>query len=98
MEEHGNGNSIKFFQGCPWLPIVKEVPSTARYHRLVVTMGFTGVRFVSLCQQNRFEALRVLVPFVGMLFVIHLAEHDWHRFRDEWCLDAILGGHVIALS
>ena len=33
------------------------------------------------------QALRVLVPFVGMLFVIHLAEHDWHRFFEEWCLD-----------
>ena len=33
------------------------------------------------------QALRVLVPFVGMLFVIHLAEHDRHRFVEEWCLD-----------
>ena len=32
------------------------------------------------------KALRVLVPFVGMLFVIHLAERDWHRFIEEWCL------------
>ena len=33
------------------------------------------------------QALRVLVPFVGMLFVIHLAEHDRHRFIEEGCLD-----------
>mmetsp|Transcript_97639 Transcript_97639/g.252666 ORF Transcript_97639/g.252666 Transcript_97639/m.252666 type:complete len:320 (-) Transcript_97639:63-1022(-) len=29
------------------------------------------------------KALRVIVPFVGMLFVFHLAEHDWQRMREE---------------
>ncbi|CAK9003635.1 Vacuolar amino acid transporter 2 [Durusdinium trenchii] len=43
-----------------------------------------SLRMTEHATMQALKALRVLVPFVGMLFVIHLAEHDWHRFMEEW--------------
>ena len=52
-------------------------------HILGRTIGET-LRMGEHAAMHTLKALRVLVPFVGMLFVIHLAEHDWHRLLEEW--------------
>ena len=52
-------------------------------HILGRTIGET-LRMGEHAAMHTLKALRVIVPFVGMLFVIHLAEHDWHRLLEEW--------------
>ena len=52
-------------------------------HILGRTIG-ESLRMGEHAAMHALKALRVIVPFVGMLFVIHLAEHDWHRLMQEW--------------
>lgn len=55
----------------------------AARHIVGRTIG-ESLRMTEHAAMHALKALRVLVPFVGMLFVIHLAEHDRHRFVEEW--------------
>ena len=62
---------------------LERAGASAVRHILARTIGET-LRMGEETAMHALKALRVIVPFVGMLFVIHLAEHDWHRLGEEW--------------
>ncbi|CAE7236956.1 unnamed protein product [Symbiodinium pilosum] len=62
---------------------LERAGASAVRHILARTIG-EALRMGEETAMHALKALRVIVPFVGMLFVIHLAEHDWHRLGEEW--------------
>jgi len=51
-------------------------------HVIARTMGET-LRMGEHAAIHALKALRIIVPFIGMLFVYHLAHHDLHRMKEE---------------
>jgi hypothetical protein len=59
---------------------LEKASEGAASHMLIRVMGET-MRMGEATAIHALKALRVLVPLIGMLFVGHLAQHDWHSFK-----------------
>jgi len=62
--------------------MLEKAGASAANHLATRALGET-LRMGEHATIHALKALRVLVPFVGMLFVFHLAEHDWRRVKEE---------------